>query len=85
MRYRLPTLVILSASAPIWAYLITVVSQSPGFGLVGCVATPIVLVGVAAAMYQLTRAFPDGFAIAVFLSPIISLASLLVVAAMTRN
>ncbi|HEY2414618.1 MAG TPA: hypothetical protein VGI40_20390 [Pirellulaceae bacterium] len=83
-RFRLRTLLIMGAALPIWAYLIAVVANSPGFGALGLVVAPVVLVGIAAAVYRLTMTLADGFAIAVLLSPILTLALLLIVAAITR-
>jgi hypothetical protein len=85
MRYRLRTLLIVLVAVPIWAYLITLVTHSPGFGALGIGVTPLVLIGITAAIFQLTKGLADGLAIAILLSPVISLASLLIVAAITHN
>ena len=79
-RYRLRTLLILAAAAPIWAFLIVALYQSPGFGVLGLGIGPLVFVGIAAAVYRLTRTVAGGLAIAVLLSPIIAVGVLLAVA-----
>jgi hypothetical protein len=85
MRFRLRTLMILVAAVPIWGYLITIVSQSPGFGILGVVVAPLVLISIAGAIYRMTKPLPDGLAIAILLSPIIALGSLLAIAAVNRQ
>jgi hypothetical protein len=86
MRFRLRTLLILAAAAPIWTFLIVGLPQSPGFGgnPLRFVVVPLALSGIAAAIYRLTRTLEDGFAIAVFLSPIIAFGVLMCVTAMAR-
>ena len=81
-RFRLSTLLILMAAAPLWIYLITILSTANKFqrldGTVLIVA-PILLSGITAAIYRLTRTMPDGLAVAALLSPIIPLAWILAV------
>ena len=69
MRHR--TFMILLGATPIWTYLIATISQGSGLGAAGFLVAPIGLVGISAALYRVTRQFPDGFAIAVLLAPII--------------
>jgi hypothetical protein len=71
MRHR--TIMILMGAVPIWAYLIAGVSQGFGLGAAGFLIAPIGLVGIAAALYRLTRRLTEGFAIAVLMSPIVLL------------
>jgi peptidoglycan/LPS O-acetylase OafA/YrhL len=81
MRYRLRTLLILLAAAPLWIYVITIVTTEnrAGFEPKALIVAPILLAGITAALYRLTRRMPDGLAIAALLSPIIPLAVLLAV------
>lgn len=82
MQFRLPTMLLVSAAAPIWVYLIVMVSQSTGFGPWGpwrVLIAPSVLIGITAACFWLLRNNRNGLAWSVFLSPVIAVGSLLVV------
>jgi len=80
MRYRLRTLLILMAAVPLWIYVVTIVATSTrsGFEPKALVVAPVLLAGISAALYWLTRPLRDGLAIAVLLSPIIPLGWILV-------
>jgi hypothetical protein len=74
MRFRLRTLMIAFAAAPVWIYVAFNVSQfRAGFSGGHFVFSLLLLCGIATALYRLTRTLPEGFAIAVFLSPMIPL------------
>lgn len=78
MHYRLSTLLLFVAALPTWAFLIVVVPQSAGFGggLARFLTAPLVLTGIAAAIYWLLRNVPNRLAWAVFAAGVISLGSL---------
>jgi len=61
-RYRLRTLLILAAAAPIWIFLIVALPQSPGFAgnPLRLAIVPLALFGISAAIYRLTRTLVDG-------------------------
>jgi hypothetical protein len=87
MQYRLRTLLILMAAAPVWVYLTTIVStanRDQRLDKAAMVLAPILLAGIAAAVYRLTRRLPGGFAIAVLLSPMIPLIWILAVRTFNR-
>jgi hypothetical protein len=72
MRFRLRTLLIVMAAAPLWIYVTTIAGESRmGFDRKAIVVAPVLLAGISAALYWLTRPLRDGLAIAVLLSPII--------------
>jgi hypothetical protein len=76
MQFRLRTLLIVLAAAPLWVYVTTIISTAnrlQRLDRTGLVMVPILLAGIAAALYWLIRQLPDGLAIAVLLSPIIVL------------
>lgn len=84
MRYSLRSLLIVMAAAPLWIYLIAAIATANRLqrldGTVLVVA-PILLVGITAALYRLTRKIPDGLALAVLLAPMIPLGWILFVRA----
>jgi len=82
MRYSLRTLIILMGAVPLWIYLTAIISTENRAQTVykpSLLVTPMLLAGIAAALYRLTKSLPDGLAIAVLLSPIIPLAWMLAV------
>jgi hypothetical protein len=80
MHYRLRTLFLLAGAAPIWVYLIVVVPRTTGFGggPARFVIAPLVLVGIAAAVFWILRKVPDRLAWAMFASAVVTLGSLAV-------
>jgi hypothetical protein len=81
MRYRLRTLLVLMGAAPLWIYVIAIIATSNRAGRFdskSLIITHILLGGIAAALYRLTRRLPEGLAIAILLAPMIALGSLLV-------
>lgn len=79
-KFSLSALLIVSAAAPIWLYLIVVIPRSPGFGggPSRFLAAPIVLTGISLALHRLLRRRTNALPIAALLSPIIALGALLV-------
>jgi hypothetical protein len=83
-RTSLASLLMWLGALPLWAFLIVVIGNSPGFGRLGFIITPIALVAATAAIFRLLRDRRNGLATAALLAGIILTGALMVVAAISQ-
>ena len=74
----LGSLLLLCAAAPIWIFLIVIVSQSTGWGgnSTRFYMAPLVLTGITAAVHRLLRDHRNAWALAFLAAAVIALGSL---------
>lgn len=79
-RISLATLLLFCTTAPLWIFLTFIVTQSPGFGALGYLVTPLVLCSATAAISILTGRSWFGVALSSFIAVAVLYGSLLLTA-----